>query len=78
MQNNLGCWNCGNIEEYPGATNPDIHYLCAVCVVAGLVKKGYDRFLEIEAAQKALRKPKLRIRRKAQTKKEGKQTIGNC
>lgn len=74
---NEGCINCGREETYNGCDNPDIRYLCALCVVAGIVKRDHDTFLEVETTQRSMRKPKLRLRRTKVKKKEVK-TLATC
>ena len=50
LRSNEGCYNCGRTEEYPGADNPHIRYLCGVCNI-GLARLGEELFQEIEAAR---------------------------
>ena len=69
LRSNEGCFNCGEIEDYSGADNPDIRYLCGICTMCGLVPKGRDTFEAIETSLKAIKPTQRRFNRKSVTKK---------
>ena len=77
-QRNEGCLNCGTVEEYPGSSNPNIRYLCGICVCLGVAKQEHavKEFELLEQEFKASKRPLLRLRRKH--KKKEKKTIGSC
>lgn len=77
LRSNEGCYNCGDEESYPGANDPDIRYLCAVCTMCGIVVSGRKAFERLEAEKRSASKPLLRLRRKTKTK-VSKPTLANC
>lgn len=77
VKHNEGCYNCGNEEDYPGADDPNIRYLCAVCVMCGIALQGRKEFDRLEDERKAARRPMLRIRKKTK-QAGGKPTLSTC
>jgi len=76
LENNEGCYNCGTIEDYNGADNHKVRYLCGICVMCGLAPRGKDTFEDIEASLRALRPTKRRFNRKPVARR-GK-TLSTC
>lgn len=73
---NEGCLNCGATEEYSGADNPDIGYICGLCTCLGVARQGLEEFEAIEAALKEARKPRIRLTKKRD--KKTKTTLADC
>lgn len=78
VKSNEGCYNCGREEDYNGAENPGIRYLCALCVNAGLLHTAREEFEAIERELKLRRKPLLRMRRSKKDKQKAGTTLANC
>jgi hypothetical protein len=72
---NEGCYNCGSEEDYNGARNNSIRYLCSHCV------QGYALACtkQFEAAEEALRlsKPKPKRFNRKSLKLKG-ATLATC
>jgi hypothetical protein len=75
---NEGCINCGTEEDYNGADNPAIRYLCTMCTVFGLAKQEaiIKEFEEVERQIKQSKKPRLRLSKKREQRKN--RTLSSC
>lgn len=75
---NEGCINCGREENYNGADNSAIRYLCSMCTVFGLAKQesALEEFEEVERQLKASKRPRVRISRAKKDKT--KKTLSSC